>query len=590
MSISDNIKNKLMLLPAKPGCYLMKDINNTIIYVGKSKALKNRVRSYFTGAHDAKTTKLVSEIVDFEYIITNSELEALLLELNLIKKYSPKFNIMLRDDKTYPFIVISTKKDPKVSIVRKINKKNKEQIFFGPYPNVKAAKEVLRLINKIFPLRKCRKLPKKECLYYHIKQCLAPCINNIPDEKYKKIVADITSFLNGNTKEILNELKEQMLLYSEKLEFEKANEYKYMINHINEITAKQKMILNDNINRDVFGYYVEKGYMSVQMFFMRAGKIVATDSNVFPYYEDPMDSFITFLGQFYENNNIIPNEILIQDTEICVLANELLKAKVLTPSRGEKKKLVSLAIENAQSILKQEFELVTRDDVKVQEALKELSYKLNVSNLDRIDIFDNSHISGTDSVSAMVVYQRGFPNKKEYRKYKLLDTFGDDIKAMKQVVYRRYYRVLMEDLQMPNLIIIDGGISQVRAAKNVLNELNIDVRVIGLIKDEKHRTYEIFDGISEEKISLNKKNSLYYLLTQMQEEVHRFAIAFHRKTRNKKVTYSLLDNINGVGPQTKKKLLRHFGAIKNIKEAPVEEIVDLGISLKTAQKIKTELE
>ncbi len=586
MSVSDNIKNKLALLPAKPGCYLMKDFENNIIYVGKSKNLKNRVRSYFSGAHDSKTTKLVSEIIDFEYIITSSELEALLLELNLIKKHSPKFNIMLRDDKTYPFITISNEENPRLLITRKINKK---QTSFGPYPNVKAAREVLKLLNKLYPLRLCKNLPKKECLYYHIGQCIGPCIKKINENEYKEIKNEITSFLNGNTKEVIEKLKDKMLKASELLQFEKANEYKVLIEHINETTSKQKMILSDLTDRDIFGYYVDKGYMSVQVFFMRGGKIVARDSNVFPYYEEPKETFLTFLGQFYEKNNIIPKEIVLQDDEICDISAQLLKTKALSPSRGDKKKLVSLAIVNAENVLKQEFELATRDDVRVEEALSELKELLEIESLGRIDIFDNSHISGSDSVSAMVVYLRGFASKKDYRKYKLLDTNGDDVKAMKQVIYRRYYRVLMENLQKTDLIIVDGGLAQVRGAKQVIDELNMKIKIIGLVKDEKHRTYEMIDGCNEDKIHLDKRSSLYYLLTQMQEEVHRFAISFHRKTRNKKMTYSLLDQIEGIGPKTKKKLLKYFGSIKKIKEANLVEITDLGISLKVAERLKSEL-
>ncbi len=585
--MNDIIRKKLALLPLSPGCYLMKNAQGEIIYVGKSKSLKNRVKSYFTGAHDGKTALLVSEIEDFEYIVTSSELEALLLEINMIKKYDPQYNIKLRDDKTYPYIMITADKHPKIVTIRKTNKRVKKAKFFGPYPNGKAANEIVRILNKIYPLRKCHKIPKSACLYYHIGQCLAPCTKEVSSTDYDDVIKEITQFLNGNTKVVVSKIEDRMLKAAERLEFERANEYKELLVHVNTIVEKQKMILNDFKNRDVIAYTTYNGYMNIQIFYVRNGLVQTRDSATFPYYDDKAEAFMTYLIQLYEKLPNKPDELLVQSEDICGLLTAALGVKTINPKVGDKKKLIDLALENAEIALKDKFALVQADEVKKEKALQQLSELLNIPHAKRIEMFDNSHISGSDSVSALVVFDNGFKNKQEYRTFKLTDTGADDFAAMKEVIYRRYYRLLMEDKKMPSLIIVDGGKSQVSAAKQILNDLAIDVRLVGLVKDDKHRTFGILDSKTYEVIELDKKSPLFYFLVEIQEEVHRFAISFHRVQRSKRLTRSSLDEIDGVGPVTKKKLLKHFGSLKKIKEANLNEITALGISEKVAENIKT---
>jgi len=588
--MNELLKEKLSLLPSQPGCYLMKDKNGTVIYVGKAKVLKNRVRSYFTGSHDGKTLRLVNEIVDFEYIVTSSNIEALLLEMNLIKKYDPKYNVMLKDDKSYPFIKITAERHPRLIVTRKV-KKDKGK-YFGPYPNVQAARETKKLLDRMYPLRKCHTLPDRVCLYYHMDQCLAPCIKDVPEETNKQMVEGITRFLNGGYKEVKKELSEKMLQASEALDFERAKEYRDQITYIETLMEKQKMVLNDFVDRDVFAYYYDKGWMCVQVFFIRQGKLIERDVSIFPLYQEPEDEFLTFLGQFYsKNNHFLPKEILLPDDVDKEIVRELLGVQVIQPKRGKKKDLVNLAYKNAKIALKEKFSLIERDEERTIKAIENLGQVLNIPTPYRIEAFDNSNIQGTDAVSAMVVFLDGKPNKKEYRKYKIKSIEGpDDYDSMREVIRRRYTRVLKEGLPLPDLIIVDGGKGHMSAAKDVLeNELGLDIPICGLAKDEKHKTAELLFGDPPEIVELRRNSQEFYLLHRIQDEVHRFAITFHRQVRGKNAFKSVLDDIKGVGPKRKKLLLKHFGSIDEIKKASIGDLCNVGIPSPIAQKILEKL-
>ena len=578
------IKEKLSVLPDQPGCYLMKDRQNTIIYVGKAKVLKNRVRSYFTGSHDAKTQRLVSEIEDFEYIVTSSNIEALILELNLIKKYDPKYNVMLKDDKTYPFIKITNERHPKLIVTRNV-KKDKGK-YFGPYPNVQAARETKKLLDRLYPLRKCATLPDRVCLYYHLGQCLAPCVYDISEETNKQLVDEITRFLNGGHQQIKKELTEKMQEAAEQLEFERAKELRDQIAYIDSTMEKQKMTMSDLSDRDVFAYAYDKGWMCVQVFFIRQGKLIERDVSLFPMYQDPEEEFLTFMGQFYEkNNHFLPKEILVPDSVDQEMIEQLLETNVHQPKKGKKKDLLLLAHQNAKIALKEKFSLIERDEERTIGAVEQLGDALNIYMPYRIEAFDNSNIQGADPVSAMVVFQDGKPYKKEYRKYKIKTVEGpDDYASMREVIRRRYSRVLKDELPLPDLILIDGGKGQINAAIDVLeNELNLSVPVAGLVKDEKHRTSNLMMGDTLEIVALERNSQAFYLLQRIQDEVHRFAISFHRQLRGKNAFQSILDNVPGIGEKRKKQLLKHFGSVKKMKEASIQDFQDAGIPKQTAE-------
>ncbi|OZM57906.1 excinuclease ABC subunit C [Lottiidibacillus patelloidae] len=579
------LKEKLAVLPDKPGCYLMKDKQGTIIYVGKAKVLKNRVRSYFTGSHDGKTQRLVSEIVDFEYIITSSDIEALILEINLIKKYDPKYNIMLKDDKTYPYIKLTGEKHPRLIITRKV-KKDKGK-YFGPYPNAGAASETKKLLDRLYPLRKCTTLPDKVCLYYHLGQCLAPCVKDVSVDENKRIIEEITRFLNGGHQDIKKELQAKMEKAAETMEFEKAKEYRDQIIHIDKLMEKQKMSLTDLRDRDVFGYSVDKGWMCVQVFYIRQGKLIERDVSLFPFYNEPTEDFLTFVGQFYEKGNIKPKEIIVPTDVDAQLLEQLLTMKVLQPSRGKKKQLVDLAAQNAKAALSEKFSLIERNEERTIIAIDNLGKALNIETPHRIEAFDNSNIQGTDPVSAMIVFIDGKPNKKDYRKYKIKTVIGpDDYNTMREVIRRRYSRVLKEGLPLPDLIIVDGGKGQMSAAKDVLeNELGLDIPIGGLVKDEKHRSSQLLIGDPPLPVELSRKSQEFYLLQRIQDEVHRFAITFHRQIRGKGMLKSSLDDIPGIGANRKKLLMKHFGSIKKLKEASAEEIANIGIPKNVSENI-----
>ncbi len=643
----ENIRHKLALLPDQPGCYLMKNHEGTIIYVGKAKVLKNRVRSYFTGSHDGKTQMLVSEIRDFEYIVTGSNMEALILECNLIKTHQPRFNVLLKDDKTYPYLKITNEEHPRLEVTRRVLKDKAK--YFGPYPNAYAAQQTKKLLDRMYPLRKCGVMPKEVCLYYHMGQCLAPCVKEVPKSAYEQITGEITSFLSGGHEEIKKELQRKMQEAAEDLYFERAKELRDQIIHIDTLMEKQKITTTDTRDRDVFGYAVDKGWMCVQILYMRQGKMVQRNKSVFPFYGDAHSDFMSFIAQYYSDNPALPQEILLpgpllaeeagsetaigsagdqgaqnageaaetekklttdaseEQREVLVQAQaeqaeaaglvdaaggaaalqEWLGVKVHVPQRGLKKQMVGMASDNAKVSLDEKFRLIERDEERTSVAAANLGEVIGLQSLNRIEAFDNSNIQGANPVSAMVVFTNGKPDKKEYRKYKIRTVQGpDDYDTMREVIRRRYERVLKENLPLPDLIVVDGGKGQISAAIDVLeNELGLFVPVCGLVKDAKHKTAQLMVGDPPEPVSLPRDSQEFYLLQRIQDEVHRFAISFHREQRGKSMVTSKLDSIPGIGEKRRKMLLKHFGSVKKIKEASVEDFKPLSIGEKLATEI-----
>ena len=584
------IKSKLELLPTSPGCYIHKDKNGTIIYVGKAKNLRNRVRSYFRGSHDTKTEALVSEIVDFEFIVTESNIEALLLEINLIKENKPKYNIMLKDDKSYPFIKITNERYPRLIITRQVKKDG--GLYFGPYPDVGAANEIKRLLDRIFPFRKCTNPPSKVCFYYHIGQCMAHTICKKDEAYFKSMAQEVSDFLKGQDDKIIDDLKDKMAAATQTMEFERAAEYRDLIQAIGTLRTKQRVMAKDLQNRDVFGYYVDKGWMCVQVFFVRQGKLIERDVNLFPYYNDPDEDFLTYVGQFYqEKSHLVPNEVLIPQDIDEEAVEALVDTKILKPQRGEKKQLVNLAIKNARVSLEQKFNLLEKSVEKTQGAIENLGRLLQIPTPVRIESFDNSNIMGTSPVSAMVVFVNGKPSKKDYRKYKIKTVVGpDDYASMREVVRRRYGRVQRDGLTPPDLIVIDGGQGQVNIAKQVIQEeLGLDIPIAGLQKNDKHQTHELLFGDPLEVVELSRNSQEFFLLQRIQDEVHRFAITFHRQLRSKNSFSSQLDGIDGLGPKRKQNLMKHFKSLTKIKEASVDEIVEVGVPRAVAEAVQRKL-
>lgn len=590
--MNDLIKHKLELLPSNPGCYLHKDKFGNIIYVGKAKNLKNRVRSYFRGSHDTKTELLVSEIADFEFIVTESNIEALLLEINLIQENMPKFNIRLKDDKSYPFIKITKELYPRLLITRQVKKDG--GLYFGPYPDSSAANEIKKLLDRIFPFKKCKNPANKVCFYYHIGQCNAHTICHTTEDYWQGLVEDVKNFLNGHDDKIVNQLKGKMKDMSDQMEFERAAEYRDLIEAVSTLRTKQRVIRQDMQDRDIFGYYVDKGWMCVQVFFVRQGKLIQRDVNMFPYYNDAEEDFLTYMGQFYlDSRHLKPREIFIpgdidQESVEALVGDEV---KVFKPQRGEKKQLVNLATKNARVSLTQKFDLLEKDLAKTQGAIENLGKLMGIPTPVRIESFDNSNIMGTSPVSAMVVFENGKPNKKEYRKYKIKTVEGpDDYASMREVIRRRYSRVKRDGLTPPDLIIMDGGQGQVNVAKDVLrNELNLSIPVAGLQKNDKHQTNELLFGDPLQVIDLPRQSEEFFLLHRIQDEVHRFAITFHRQVRSKNSFSSKLDGVEGLGPKRKQKLLKHFKSMTAIQKATVEDIQALGIPEKVAQALLDKL-
>ncbi|NQX69065.1 excinuclease ABC subunit UvrC [Paenibacillus alba] len=638
------IRHKLSLLPDKPGCYIMKNREGTIIYVGKAKVLKNRVRSYFTGSHSAKTQKLVSEIRDFEYIITSSNMEALILECNLIKQHHPRYNVLLKDDKTFPYIKITHEPQPRLEVTRRVYKDKGK--YFGPYPNAFAAQQTKKLLDRLYPLRKCKTMPEKVCLYYHIGQCLAPCEFDISEETNERMVQEISRFLNGGHDVIKEELTTKMLAAAEELNFERAKELRDHILNIDAVMEKQKINAVDALDRDVFGYAVDKGWMAVHIQYMRQGKLIERHVSLFPYYGDEYNDFITYVTQVYSDNPALPKEIFLptmpvqgtaapeaqaaETTSAALPASDIsaqsedsealgadgeafdaapptkeaaqaaaeekdvrealeswLKVKVHIPQRGLKKQMVDMAKDNARNALDEKFRLVERDERRTTKAVENLGEWLGLGVIRRIEAFDNSNIQGTNPVSAMVVFVDGRPDRKEYRKYKVKTVVGpDDYETMREVIRRRYERVLKDNLTMPDLIVVDGGKGQISAALDVLeNELGLFIPVCGLVKDAKHKTAQLMIGDPAEIVPLPRDSQEFYLLQRIQDEVHRFAITFHRESRAKSMVVSQLDAIPGIGEKRRKALLKHFGSVRKIKEAEVGDFKPLGIGEKLASEI-----
>ncbi|UMV47687.1 excinuclease ABC subunit UvrC [Paenibacillus macerans] len=678
------IRHKLALLPDLPGCYLMKNKDGKIIYVGKAKVLKNRVRSYFTGSHNGKTQRLVSEIRDFEYIVTGSNMEALILECNLIKQHHPRYNVLLKDDKTFPYIKITNEPHPRLEVTRRVLKDKAK--YFGPYPNAYAAQQTKKLLDRMYPLRKCNVMPKEVCLYYHMGQCLAPCVQEVPQSTYDDMTQEITSFLSGGHEEIKKELERKMHEAAEELQFERAKELRDQIININALMEKQKITMKDAKDRDVFGFAVDKGWMCVQILYMRQGKMIERHASVFPFYGDAYGDFLSFVTQYYSENPALPQEILLpemkEDAEAeaaraegdpkrgaepfgaaaerrgedgaepepvglgpeaaagqaagqegadspvlspgvqavpapapegengpeaqagpetrsaeqpaaldsasgAAALQEWLGVKTLVPQRGLKKQMVTMALENARVALDEKFRLIERDEERTSKAAENLARAIGLEKASRIEAFDNSNIQGTNPVSAMVVFIDGKPAKKEYRKYKVRTVQGpDDYETMREVIRRRYERVLKENLPLPDVVVVDGGKGQISAATDVLeNELGLYIPVCGLVKDAKHKTAQLMAFDPPEPIHLPRDSQEFYLLQRIQDEVHRFAITFHREQRGKSMVVSRLDAIPGIGEKRRKALLKHFGSLKKIKEASVEDFRPLSIGDKLARQI-----
>ena len=568
----------------------MKNLNSQIIYVGKAKNLKNRVRSYFKSSHEGKTAKLVSEIADFDYIVTASDKEAFLLEITLIKKYQPYYNIKLKKGTGYPYIKITNEKDPRMQIVSNVRRDG--GYYFGPYPNIYAAEETLHFLEKVYPLRRCNGYQGRPCLYYHMGQCLGACFKEVPKEEYDQQIAKIKSFLRGNVAKVKKSLQAKMQQASETMEFERAAEIRDQIHYIEVTVEKQRIISNDRTPRDLFNFYLDKGWLSIQIFFIRQSRLMKREKRLFPIASDVADEFSSFILQFYNNKNkVLPNEILVPEGLDNQIISEILGVPVRTPKRGEKRDLMNLARENAQITLEEKFRLLELDESKTVGAMKEITDVLGIPEGHRIEAFDHSHIQGADLVSAMVVFTDGKPDKKMYRKFKLNTVdHADEAASTREVIRRRYVRLLKEHQSLPDLILMDGGDVQLNAARDVLvNELSLHIPVAGMVKNDKHKTADLIFGDQDQRVQLDPKSQGFYLVQRIQDEVHRFAITFHRQMHAKNSLSSQLDSINGVGPKTRNKLLREFGSLNKIRDAKIEEIEALGISAKVAKTIKISL-
>ncbi len=578
-------KDKLSLVPHQPGSYQMKNQDGIIIYVGKAKDLHNRLASYFRGVHTGKTTKMISEINDFTYIVANSELEAFIIEINLIKKFDPKYNILLKDDKSYPYIEYIKYPYPKVKVSRYLNiKKSDNKKLFGPYPNAYAARRITNLLNRIYPLKKCEGNKKEICLYYHIDECLGYCTKNYDQNKLDNMEKEILSFLNGNDAVLKNRILNKIELYSKTMNYEMALDLKKELDYIEIVLSKQKVELHDMVNRDVIGYYLNDGYISTQIFFVRNGKLVGGHTDIFPIVGELTEEIENYIIKFYSRHEI-PKEILIDESINKDLIENVINTKLYSPQKGKKKDLLNMAFMNAKINLENEIKLIEKDETRTEKANEELKELLNMHVLDRIDLFDNSNLFGDFSVSAMVVYKNGKPCKKEYRKFKISSNKNDDYNTMKEVIYRRYFRMLIDKLEKPNLIIVDGGINQINACKDVLDELNLNIKVCGLRKNDKHRTNDLIDGDTLNEIVIDKTSNVFHYLTRMQDEVHRFTISYHRSIRSKGSISSILDNIDGIGAVRKKELIKKYGSVIKMKEATIEELSKI-IPAKSAETLK----
>ena len=563
------VLEKLKLVPHLPGCYLMKNKDGVIIYVGKAKDLRNRLNSYFHSSHTGKTAKLVSEIADFDYIVVSSETESLILEINLIKKHDPKYNILLRDDKSYPYIELTMEKVPRLLIVRNVHRKKKKTRLFGPYPNVTAAKNTVNLLNRLYPLRKCKTYQKRPCLYFHIGQCLGYCSNNVPREKIKEMEDEIIKFLKGDEKIVTDKLKSQIEFESEHLRYEKALELKEMLDYINTVMIPQKIETHDNVDRDVFGFYNDGVYLSVFIFFIRGSRTQGHHHQIIPLIDNEGEELTRYIAKFYDKG-VLPREVLVPSIVDDKLLSDYFNIKVKVPERGVKRKLVLMANDNAKKQLEDQIELLSKNEEMTSKANEELREVLGLEKLDRIELFDNAHLFGTYNVSGMVCFIDGRPAKNEYRKYKISVDKNDDYGTMREVVYRRYFRVLMDDLTRPDLIIVDGGIGQMNVAKEVLDSLNLKINLVGLKKDDKHSTNALVTF--DREIPIEKRSNLFHYLERMQDEVHNFTISYHRQIRSKGLYASILDNVEGIGSKRKEALLKKYKTVNKLREASIDEL------------------
>lgn len=579
---------ELREVPKKSGCYLMYNSDNVVIYVGKAKILFNRLKSYFTGRVTGKTKKLVSEIDHFEYIVTNSETEAFILEINLIKKYDPKYNILLRDDKSYPYIELTSDKYPRLIVKREININKKSSHLFGPYPNVYAARRLVNLLNRLYPLKKCDTMPKKVCLYYHIGECLGYCEHK--DIDITPMKNEILYILNGNDTLLINKINEKIKINSDNLNYEVCKELVEELGYIKEVFKNQSIVeLDDNINRDVINYYYENSYLSIVIFFIRNGKLVGNNYKIIPIINDIKDTLEYYISTFYSKSNIAPKEIIMPEIIDIEMMSNVLNTKVITVKRGPKKKLFDMAYNNAKEQYDKEIRLIYNNEKLTTDANEELRNLLHLDKLHIIEAFDNSNLFGTFSVSGMVSFIDGVPSKKNYRKFKLTFDKNDDVASMKEVIYRRYFRVLKDKLVIPDLIIVDGGNNQINACKEILESLNLNIKVIGVKKDDHHSPESIVDGDTYEIIKIDKSSNVFRLLSRIDEEVHRFTINYHKEIRSKGSISSVLDNINGLGDKRKKMLIKKYGSVTKMKEATTYELSEI-IPLKVAEELHEYLE
>ncbi|PKY93479.1 excinuclease ABC subunit UvrC [Facklamia hominis] len=590
--IRARIENKLALLPTLPGCYLMHNAQDEIIYVGKAKNLRNRVRSYFRGAHDTKTTKLVADIHHFEFIVTNSNKEALILEINLIQQYKPQYNIKLKEGTMYPYLKITHEKDPQLIITNQVLKDG--GIYFGPFPNVYAATQTQHLLQKVYPLRRCSKQEKRACFYYHLGQCIGCCDHPVSKEEYQQQIDHIKQFFNGEVGTIKHDLKNRMQEAAEKLDFEQAASYRDLINYIETTVERQSVMSQSYNNMDVFNYYYDRGWLSIQVFLLRQGSILKRKAALYPLYGEqaPEEELTTYIARFYsEQNQLMPKAILVPSTVDQDSLSELFNIPVSTPLRGKKRAMLELCEKNAKLALDESFRLNEMRNQKTIGASQELANYLDIPQASHIESFDHSNIQGTSSVSGMVVYKDGVPDRKSYRKFKIKTSQGaNEFANTQEVIRRRYTRLLREEKALPDLILMDGGIVQVRAARDVIeNELGLAIPVAGMIKDDHHRTASLLDGYREEIVDMDQRSQAFHLLQRIQEEVHRYAISYHRQVRSKAQYASRLDQIPGVGPKTRTKLLKQFKSLKNIQKARLEEITRLGIPRPVAQRILDDL-
>ncbi len=576
-----NFKEKLALVPNKPGSYQMKNKDGAIIYVGKAKDLQRRLRSYFTRTVTGKTKMLVEDIDDFEYIVTSTELESLILEINLIKKYNPKYNILLKDDKSYPYIELTKDKYPILKVVRNVKRKKNKNYLYGPYPNVYAARKTVEMLNRIYPLRKCNNLKKDLCLYYHINECLGYCKKEINKEEIDIMTREITNFLKGDSKAVIDKITSEMYKASDNLNYEKAKELKEMLNDINITLNKQKIDLNNNYNFDLFNYYKDKNYLSIQIFFIRGGLLLGRHEEIINSLDD--EEIIEYIIKFYDKRTILPKQLLVPNEIDNNLLSEYFDIKVDIPKRGKLYSLMKLAKENAKEKLDAEEETLKKNDDLRLNAIEELKKLLKLDKVSRMESFDNSHLFGTFYVGGMVVFNDFIPLKNEYRKYKLAIDVKDDLAAMREVLYRRYYKVLMENLEKPDLIVLDGGKTQIKICKEIISSLGINIPIIGLVKNKNHKTNEIMDE-NYNILPVDKNSNLFLFLTKIQDEVHRYAITYHRNIKAKGALSSLLDLAPGVGEVKKKELLKEFGSLKKLKAASINDLEKI-LNKDTAKKL-----